>query len=259
MDENIYFSLDEAREELSRRWNDEDVKKRVRAELGDRFMPSFENTPRGITFRQVCSPDNGFTFFFQCSKYINAKPLVVEYHDDTFVSFNEEKKGLGRFHVTMKDETKWTVDMMNFHDNEKKMLRDCVLKTGEKMIDFHRNLFEISGYEVDFLENSKWLRSIGGAKEYYYYFFLHFVAHGALFETFFDEGGSGEDKFTNDIILPSIKKIKEKLGIAPLIIRLYSANQNEEEDFYWWSYPPHVNDYIIEYANNKKFRFKQIK
>ena len=61
----MYVSLDEARAELKRRWADVDLKKRIEAELGDLFMPTFANKPRGISFRQLCSPDNGFTFFYQ--------------------------------------------------------------------------------------------------------------------------------------------------------------------------------------------------
>ena len=60
--EDIYVSLDEAREEIKKRWADTDLKKRIEDELGEKFMSQFYEIPRTVSFRQVCSPDNGFTF-----------------------------------------------------------------------------------------------------------------------------------------------------------------------------------------------------
>ena len=36
-----YFSLDEAREEIKKRWNDVELKKKVEEELGKNFIPFF--------------------------------------------------------------------------------------------------------------------------------------------------------------------------------------------------------------------------
>ncbi|MEK9151520.1 MAG: hypothetical protein AAB547_02720 [Patescibacteria group bacterium] len=62
MNDDIYVSLEEAKEEIWRRWNDVGLRKRIEDELGERFMPSFRDHPRGVSFRQVCSPDNEFVF-----------------------------------------------------------------------------------------------------------------------------------------------------------------------------------------------------
>lgn len=115
----MYISLDEARTEIERRWADVDLKKRIEAELGDQFMPAFAVKPRAIYFKHLCSPDNSFMFFYQCAKYINVKPLTLEYHGDVFVHFNAEKKGLGRLRVTQEDGNKAMMDIMNFQENEK--------------------------------------------------------------------------------------------------------------------------------------------
>lgn len=255
-DKNIYFSLDEARDELKKRWINKELKAKIEEELGGRFMAEFRDSPRGVTFRQMCSPDNGFTFFYQCAKYIGIEPLVLEYHEDMFTHMNEEKKGLGRLSVTTKEGEMATVDIMNFHENEKKKLGECSLKTGEKLTNFHQDLFDVLNFKVDFLENSKWFQEIGKAQDYYYYLLLHFVVHGVLLETFYDEGGSSEDKFTSNIILPVIDKIRKKFDLSPLLVRSYPSSQNDDEDFYWWSYPPVVNDFILEYAKNNNFDLK---
>ena len=256
---NIYLSLDEAREEIQKRWNNLELRKKVEEELGENFMVNLQEKPRGVVFRQICSPDNGFTFFYQCSKYIGVEPLVVEYHDDMFTHMNEEKKGLGRLHLVTADESVVMADIMDFHENEKRKLGDCVLKAGEKLTDFHRSLFGVAGYKIELLENSKWFHNIGMAKEYYYYLLLHFVAHGVLFEYFsLDSREKGEAGFVEAIVLPNIEKIKEKFGVIPMLIRDYPENQTDKEDFYWWSYPPAVNEYLLNYVQKNKLALKNV-
>jgi hypothetical protein len=256
--ENTHISLDEARSELFKRWNDIELKKKIELELGEYFMPQFSDRPRGVSFRQLCTPEHGFTFFYQCSKYIGSVPLILEYHDDIFTHLNEEKKGLGRLRVTLEDKTKATVDIMDFHANEKKKLGECILGDGEKLVDFHRKLFDVSEYEIDILENSKWFHNFGTPSNYYYYLLLHYVAHGVAFENMeSDEDDEKGVAFINNITTPAIKKIEEKFGVKPLIVRLYPRNQDAEEDFYWWNYPSNVNKYIIEYAKKQNIPFKK--
>lgn len=258
-EENLYFSLDEARIELKKRQVDSELKKKIEDELGDRFMACFKSASRGVTFRQICSPDNGFAFFYQCANYTGTKPLIFEYHDDIFVSFNEEKKGLGRLRLTLKDGQKAVVDIMDFHAYEKMLLRNVKLKTGESLLDFHHDLFKLSAYNADFIENSKWLHDIGKAADYYYYFLLHFIVHGILFETFsLEEREKGEAQFVENVIALNLEKIEKKFGLRPIVVRSYPENQTDNEDFYWWSYPPNINDYIINYADKNKLKFKLV-
>lgn len=257
MKENICISLDEAREEIKKRWNDVELKSRIGDELGNKFMEQFKNIPRSVVFRQICPADNGFEFFYYSAKYMNTEPLVIEYLDDIFVHFNEEKKGLGRLRVKLEDGTPAMVDIMNFHENEKKKLGDCVLKTGEKLVDFHHNLFKILNHDIEIADNSKWFHDIGKASEYYYYFLLHFIAHGILFENL-TEGDEGQRGFADDIMMPFILRIKEKFGLYPLIVRSYPDGQDSKEDFFWWCYPPLQNRYIIKYVKEQNFPLKAV-
>jgi len=258
MDKNIYSSLDEARGALKKRWEDGDLKKKIEAELGGNLMPSFSNDLRAVLYRQICPADNGFEFFFYSAKYINAEPLILEYHDDIFVSFNEEKKGLGRLRVKLEDESHAVVDIMNFHENEKKKLGECVLKSGEKLVDFHHRLFNLLGCKAESVDTSKWCHSIGSAADYYYYFLLHFVAHGVLFDVFQTVEDEKEDVFTSNVVLPALEKIERKFGLKPLIVRLYPENQTDEEDFFWWCYPSGANRSIIKYAKDNELNLKLI-
>jgi len=256
--ENIYVSLDEARSEIKRRWNDVELKKRIEVELGEKFMPSFKNKPRGLLWRSLPSPDNGFTFFFQCSHYINTDPLVLEYLEDKFVSINPEKKGLCNFRVYLGDGQKGMINIADINSYEGKKLNEIILKTGENLVDFYHKLFDVSKYSIELKDITGWCHDIGSASDYYYPYLLHFVAHGVLFEFFVSEEDPRENSFTNDIIMPALKKIEDKFGIKPLVIRTYPEDQTDDEDFYWWCYPPNINSYIVNYAKENKLNFKKI-
>jgi len=263
--EGIHLSLDEARSELKKRWENVELRKAIEAELGENFMPMFREQPRAdMASKFIASPDNGFVFFYQCAHYINAVPLVLEYSGDIFVSMNDEKKGLGRLRVVLEDGTRATVDIVDFHVNEKKKIGEVVTKSGEKLIDFHRKLMEISGYKIESPDaTSVMFKNFGEGKpiDWYYPYLLHFVAHGVVFDNYeaFDDDEKGI-AFLKEIIEPNIKKIEEKFGLKPMVIRMYPnpENQISEEDFYWWSYLPKVNEYIIDYANKNKLHFKKV-
>lgn len=259
--ESIYISLDEAREEIAKRWKDEDLKKKIEEELGDKFMKNLFSEPRGVYFHQVCSPDNGFMFFYQCAKYAGTLPLGMEYLGDIFVHFNEDKKAMGRLRVVLENKEKALLDIMDFHANEKKTLGDVMLINGERMVDFHHHLFEKFDFEVDLFDNTDWFHKFKNAQDYYYFLLLHFVAHGVLFEVFQLEEGADEKEsfFSREIILPAIKIIHDKFGAEPLIVRIYPENQTKDEDFYWWSYPCFINSYLIKFAKDNNFLFKKNK
>ena len=69
--EGVYYSLDEARAELAERWANIELRRAIEAEAGKWLLPEFIECPRAILFRQLLSPENGFTFFHQCARYIN--------------------------------------------------------------------------------------------------------------------------------------------------------------------------------------------
>lgn len=257
---DIYVSMDEAREEIKKRWDNVELKKAVEEELGDLFWPELKNEPRSVLWRFLLSPDNGFTFFWQRAHYINAKPLVLEYLGDTFISLNEEKKGLGRLRV-IKDGKKATVDIVDFANCEKLKIEDLFTKNKKKLTDFHHELVEFSGFRPDFKNITSWCHNLGKPKDYYYPFLLQFLSFGVLFEYYVSNPGEDqrEWQFTESVVLPVIEEIKSKFGYKPLMVKLYPTNQSEEEDFYWWSYPPHINSYILEYAEKENLEVKFLK
>jgi hypothetical protein len=258
--DNIHLSLDDARKELVERWNNVELKNAIELELGEHLLSDFNDKPRAVLTRQICSPDNGFVFFYQCAKYIHAEPFAWEFHGDTFVHFNEEKKGLGRFRVLQNNDRKSTIDIIDFHEAERKKLNEINLKSGQNLVDFHHSLFELLNCDIKKCDNTNWFKRLGRASDYYYYLLLHFVVHGVLFVNMESpEGDENDASFMQNVISPAISKIEEKFGVKPLICRLYPnpETQSEEEDFFWWCYPPKINDFMISYAekNNLPFKF----
>jgi hypothetical protein len=254
----IYFSLDEARAELARRWADVDLREAIEAEFGDLLAPEFRKHPRGVISRQLISPDNGFAFFVQAARYIGSIPFAWEYHGDLFSKRNREKRSLGRLMATGQ-RGNVQIDLFAFSSNDGKKIDEIATHTGESLVGFHHRLLEIGGYEIEYRDMTRWCRHVGKPVDYYYPLLLHFVAHGVLFENVFTSD-ERDNSFSNMAILPAMQKIHQKFGLRPLIARLYpdEETQTEEEDFYWWCYPPNVNKYLLSYAQENHLPIRQM-
>ncbi len=246
-DTGLYVSLDEARRELATRWCDKPLRTAVERELGGRLFPEFTNAPRAVLWRCLNSPDNVFTFFHQCARYVGAQPLALEFLGDCYSRGNTEKRALGKLRVTTEDGVPATFNLFSSHRWDRRGLAEVVLDDGTQLIDFHHELIEHAGYPVELRDKTAWCRTQGKPAEWYYPFLLHFVAHGVLFESY--TAGS-ESNFYESAIFPNIERIRRTFGITPLIACPYpeQGTQTEREDFYWRSYPPHINAWLLDYA-----------
>ena len=256
--DGIYFSLDEARAELARRWQDTALRVAVETELGEWFVPEFQARPRATITRQLLSPDNGFIYFNYAASYVGGLPFSWEFWGDYFSRDNKEKKGLGELRVTNVGQ-KWLVSMISMTNSNKKPFKDVVTRLGEPLVSFHHRLLDLSSYPIEQRDMTAWFRGIGKPSEYYYQLMLHFVAHGVLFENFQTDADPKEAPFTYNVVLPAMRKIEEKFGLRPLVVRLYPENQSDEDDFYWWCYPHQVNDYIVKYARENNLPMRELK
>lgn len=253
-----YTDLETARELIQQRWNDKALRRSVEEAIGYHFWPEMKKQPHGVLWRCLPSPDNGFTFFLQATQWLGLKSFLPEYIEDNFVHLNAEKKCLGRLSLTMPDGTKVTCDILDWQTNQGKPMTKVVMKTGESLVAFHHRLFDISGYQFIRRDLSDWWISHKPAHNYYYYG-AHFIAHGVLFDVFEDEQGSREEVFTREVILPNLERVEIEFGMKPLIVRHYPPEQTDDEDFYWFSYPPHVNDYLVKWAQENNLPFKKAK
>lgn len=93
--EDIYTPLSVAKEEIWRRWNDEELKKKIEKFLGD-IPECIKNEPKAISARQIATPNKEFFHFFDMAKMTDLKPLCWEYHCDRFITTNRDKAGLGK-------------------------------------------------------------------------------------------------------------------------------------------------------------------
>ena len=255
--ENIYFSLDEARAELARRWQDQELRNAVEAELAGQMLAEFCAQPRAVISRQLLSPDNGGMFFMQAARYVGAVPFGWEFLGDIFTHSNPEKQGWGRLRATIGNR-RALIDLISFTANNKKKISEVVTHIGEGLADFHHRLLEIDGIQLARRDLTDWYRGFGKPGDYYYPYLLHFVAHGVLFENFQTEADERENVFTQTVILPNLRKIEDRFGLRPLVVRLYPENQTDDEDFYWWSYPPALNDYIVQYAKEHRLPMRYL-
>lgn len=253
--DNIYVSLDEARASLEKRRMDPALLKRIESLVSANFMPEFKAGPRGVLWKYILSPDNGFSFFLNQCAYVKVEPLVLEYLGDMFITINEEKKGLGRLRLTLPDGSREVVDIMDFPPNQRRRMDEVVLKNGETLADLHHRLLKISGYQTGLRDQTDWAHTIGRPADYYYPYLAHFIAHGVLFESYLtDDPDEREVAFTREVVAPVMDRLEKEFGLRPLIVRLFPEQQSESEDFYWWSYPPHVNEYLLSYVDEHGLR-----
>lgn len=244
---SAHASLDDARTLLRQRHADTSLCAAIETELGERFLPEFRQGPRCVVFRIIASPDNAFTFFLQCAEYMGAAPLFLEFLGDRFSRGNEEKWGFGHLRLKTESGKAVTVNLFSKWRMNLKQIREITLADGASLADFHHGLLRHSGYACEVRDRTDWFHAIGKPPDYYYPLLLHCVAHGVYFENF---GASGEHEFFEAAVLPNIEKIHARFGVSPLIVRAYPDpdTQTATEDFYWWSYPPHVNAWLLDYA-----------
>jgi hypothetical protein len=84
-------------------------------------------------------------------------------------------------------------------------------------------------------DNTRWLRQIGKAKDYYLAYLSIFIAHAVLFEDYHGgESGAELGGFTDTVFEPAYEAVTEMFGMQPLMVRLP-----------WWSdmqyYPSDAN------------------
>ena len=252
-----YFSLDEARLEIRKRWNDTQLRNDVEAVLGDRILPGYKDSPKATLWKATISPDNTFDFFIACAAYINIEPVFLEHHFDKFTSLNEEKKNLGRLFLRENGNNK-IFDICNIRENENNSIDEVILRNGQKLIDFYNTLFALSGHSCIRMDISGWTKVQGVADNYYYDYLLHFICHGVAFEIFLsDDEDKNEVNFTKEVIIPKIEKIKKTFGLEPIIVKPYPDHQTKKEDFYWWSYNPFINDHLLNLCKVNNFNLKK--
>ena len=253
---DIYVSLAEGRALSKERWANQALRNEVENRLAHNLWTELAAHPCAVMWRCLPSPDNGFTFFLQAARWIGLEPFLPSYIQDKFVHLNEEKKGLARLCLTTGDGMKVTADILDWQKSQGAPMDEVRICTGQTLPGFHLGLFDMAGYSVNHRDLSEWWKCRKPAHNYYYYYLQHFIAHGVLFEAVLEGEDARNDEFTQSVIYPNLERIQSEYGVKPLIVQLYPPNQTTEEDFYWFSYPPHVNDYLVKWALENNLTLK---
>lgn len=237
----LYAPLQEAKQEIKRRSQDEDLKKRVEEFLQGDLPDVFRHGPRAVSTIHVASPHIAFHHFIEGAKQLDLKPLVFEYLDDLFLTTNFDKASLAKMTFYLSTDKNGNLVKTSRHivnldgREEKKPFRELKTLKGGGFVDFHHHLLREMFPEVEVYDGSAWYQRRGkDPKKYYRYAMALFICHGVLFENFLLD--KNEIEFTHEVIIPAFKEVRDYFDLEPLIVPI--APLDIQEDRSWWYYPP---------------------
>jgi hypothetical protein len=249
----VYTPMSEALRLLDERRKDPELMAKVEKLLKGDIPEILKSKKCAVLGRQIATPNHETRMFITLAKENHLFPVFFEYHEDKFSSRNEYKHSLGQLHIPQKkgkkdDSNVERITIVDFNKHGSKKLREVKTLWGEPLIDFHRKLFTVYGYNTaDFLffNASDWYKNNGGQPvNYYVSLFLLFTCFGICFENFLTSKGS-EGEFTRDIVLPAMEKVIELTGVKPLITPI--GPLEIESDTLWYHHLPKARELIPDY------------
>jgi hypothetical protein len=194
-----------------------------------------------VLFRQVATPNFELERFVALASAAALIPLVLEFHQDKFVTRNAIKYSLARmgFYAGTGRRGGPRVRVLSVAElpaADGRLLCHTVTRWGQKLVPFHHELLlsqpALRGIEL--FDASGWFLShTGGAKAYYANFLSLFAAHAVLFESFLYS--PEERQFTSEVVIPAFDAASARQGYRPLVCRLDPADR--EGLPYWLQYP----------------------
>ena len=245
----VYTPLSEALKLLEERRKDPELMAKIEELVKGDIPEILKNKKCGVQFRQIATPNNDAKYFKKISESFELTPVFMEYHNDKFSSNNFFKRSLGQIHIEgpVNKNDEYIIEkfsIMDFNKHNGRVLKNAITHWGESLICFHRRLFnssKLSDSICSFYDMSEWIKKHGPKpEEYYKDFLLLFVSYGILFDNFPTQGEDGD--FSRNIILPSIEKIINLVGIKPLIVPI--GPMDMENDSYWILYNSDIKSII---------------
>jgi len=144
--------------------------------------------------------------------------------------------------------------VIDFNSSEGRRLIDIETLWGDNFVKFHHDLFRgiFNEYEKSIIDESLWIKKNGGGPKFFYEkFFSLFICYGVLFENYLEN--KNEKEFTNNLVIPTFKKVYEIFGLKPLVVKIYPPKN--ENDLFWRHYPKEVENNL----NNMKCKKDSIK
>jgi len=245
---DLYTSLEEAKQEIRRRWNDESLRKEVAAFIGTE-LPFLAEEPKACLFRYITTPNFELFKFIEIANEIQLKPVALEYLNDCFASRNRDKYALGKLHFyCQKDKLGRIIysrkTIVDFNKFGGKPLRSVQTLWNESLVDFHHRLLhncQLKDFEI--VDMSNWFGINGGkAKNYYLHFLAFFICNGVLFENFVTN--SEEERFSREVVFPAFTEVTKYFGLKPLVVPLLP--HDEASDIYWCLYSLETKAVVLE-------------
>ena len=245
---DIYTPLSEAKEEIWRRWNDKELRKKVEEFLNHGILKKFEDAPKAVLSRYIATPNFELLYFLDSARTIDLEPLCFEYYDDKFVGKNDLKYYLCKLYFDMGEGKRGgrktdCFKVVDFDKLEGKRFSDIRTLENKSLIDFHHDMLSKIDQNINFqtIDFSDWFNKTRNESEYYYLYYLAlFLCHGILFENFLVN--KEEKDFTENKVLPSFYKLEEMFGVRPLIVPLsYFADEAHQ---HWQHYPESFKKHI---------------
>lgn len=237
----MYTALEEAKEEVWKRWNNAELRRRVLEYVGE-LPEGFGDEPRAFLVRHLATKNLEFQAFVKKSNVVGLEPVYTQYTGDKFCSLNPDKRALGKVTFDLgkgKNNGDKIVShtIIDFCTEDGKPLREVRTIWGENFVAFHHRMLLLSLPAPKLIEFTAWFQKMGGKPELFYHRLIAlFICHGIMFENFLSEGDEG--KFTRKIVRPAIQKVSAHFGLKPLIVRL--RPEETEADPYWCWYPGHL-------------------
>lgn len=242
----LYSTLEEAKEEIWKRWNDTALRKKVEAFVGDIPEP-LKNEPRAWLDRYVATPDNEFFYFLELAKRVKLKPLAVESLEDRFYRHNVDKMCLGEMAFLNKENenSAHKAKVIDIKRSHMKRFKKIQTLWEENFVQFHHRLYDLYAEDVQRFDASDWFYSHGKtAQTYYPYLLSLFICHGILFEDFVTN--EEEERFSHDVVFPAFEEITKRFGVRPLIVHIYTEEELSQQ--YCWCYPECVEKEVGKYV-----------
>lgn len=230
--EGVYFSPEEARNELLLRRKDPVFLKAVINVIGELPYGLLENKPFAVLSRHVATARMEDVLFAEEMNRVGLTPTWIEYTHDLFTSANPDKNILWKMFIFKGQSKKGNEISARFRvisdpcSWERKRICDLVTPWGESLVAFHHRLrFEVFQPHLagNVIDASYWLKGHGGKASLYYRAYLSlFMAHGVLCEDFeeFPDQPESYSWFRETIFLPSLEWVVKEFGVRPIIIRL---------------------------------------
>lgn len=237
----MYIPLEEAKEEVWKRWNDAELRRRVLEYVGE-LPEGFGQEPKAVFSAQLATLNFEYYRFAEKAKKAGLKPLCCEYIWDKFCSKNPDKRFLGKvtfFHHKGRNNGNRTTShtIIDFCTEDGKPLQEVKTVWGDDFVAFHHRILTSNLPTLELCDATEWYRKKGGIPvSFYHHLMALFICHGIHFVNYLDEGDEGN--FTREIVHPAIRRVTEHFGLKPLIVRL--RPEESEADPYWCWYPGHL-------------------